>query len=105
MSKTAKNMKTKKAGSLSQNKIPAKPNSIKRNTKKSSQKKSAPKKSDLAASGLKAGFTRPEKTDFTLLYQAHKSEMNNNGGDIDSMIALRRKIHSFGEGGFQEFET
>ena len=44
-------------------------------------------------SGLKAGFTREEKTDFTDLYLAHRYEMFANGCDVDSMIKLRHTMH------------
>ena len=41
-------------------------------------------------SGLKGGFTREGKTDFTPLFKEHKRVMNLNGGDIDNMIRLRQ---------------
>ena len=50
-------------------------------------------------------FTRPGKTDFTSLYTQHKKQMDANGCKVDDMIKVRRKIHSYPEGAFQEFET
>ena len=56
-------------------------------------------------SGLEAGFTRKEKTDFTPHYEAHRQQMDANGGDTDAMIRLRQRIHQYPEFAFQEFQT
>ena len=54
----------------------------------SAKKLISPKKktSNQLKKGLEAGFTRPDKTDFTDLYTAHRATMSANGCDVDDMI-------------------
>jgi hippurate hydrolase len=53
----------------------------------------------------KSLFTRPEKTDFTALYQAHREILNKAGVNVEEMTKLRHHLHTHPEGGFKEFKT
>ena len=89
---------TSESTSSQQKKAPKKPIRKAKSAKESVKKLQAPKakkasqKKDKKAKydGLKIGFTRSEKTDFTALYTAHRAEMNANGCNVDAMIKLRR---------------
>lgn len=49
--------------------------------------------------------TRENKPDFKPYYMEHRKIMEQNGMDNELIVNLRREIHKYPEGGFQEFKT